>query len=418
MRQVQGPMEDFKALLQSWWPVRGLRNIFCTYLCLPAPPVLETSDMGDIERGCDGESPGCVTWSAQASPGNSSGTSVEPPNGFVSPALSLITLDDEISQALTFDLYGRALNVKSRVYMLPADDAEFARQDRLHDLIEELGSADCEDELEEALRETPGVQKAVLDIGHGSGRWMLDVALKYSHVDVVGIDLVPPPVTCKDGRCPSIGLHYIHPTCRHMPSNCRTEVDDVNSEMHHFENSFNVVHARFVAAGITDYRRLIDTMTRMLLPGGVIDIMEAELVIYDAKMRPIPTSRSALARWLTLVVTVIRQLGGEPDAAAHLAEWVALHEDYEQVAVHEWWVQTSPWSLGRDMESQRRNAHGIGMRDNLLALLFSARPMLLHAGVSELLLAFMEGEARAELLAAEKPSYIRLLRAQACKVTL
>ena len=34
-------------------------------------------------------------------------------------------------------------------------------------------------------------QPAVLDIGSGSGSWMVDMAKMFPHADVVGIDLVP-----------------------------------------------------------------------------------------------------------------------------------------------------------------------------------------------------------------------------------
>ena len=41
--------------------------------------------------------------------------------------------------------------------------------------------------VDDVLAEEPGVQKAVLDLGTGSAVWAIEVALRYPHVDVVGV---------------------------------------------------------------------------------------------------------------------------------------------------------------------------------------------------------------------------------------
>jgi len=76
-----------------------------------------------------------------------------------------------------------------------------------------------------------GEQKAVLDLGCGSGSWMTDIACEFPHCNVVGVDLIP----VQDGA---------------MLPNCRSEVDDINLGLEHFYGDFNVVHASYIRTGV------------------------------------------------------------------------------------------------------------------------------------------------------------------------
>lgn len=63
------------------------------------------------------------------------------------------------------------------------------------------------------------------------------MAKKYSHADVLGVDLAPVPMD------PSV-----------FPPNLRFEVDDVNYGLTHFYDQFDLIHFRCVGGGITDMR--------------------------------------------------------------------------------------------------------------------------------------------------------------------
>ena len=71
--------------------------------------------------------------------------------------------------------------------------------------------------LPEVLRPEPGLPKSVLDLGCGSGCWLLDVATDFPHTECVGVDLVP-----------------MQARRRPLPPNVRTEVDDINLGLEHF----------------------------------------------------------------------------------------------------------------------------------------------------------------------------------------
>lgn len=42
-----------------------------------------------------------------------------------------------------------------------------------------------------ALAPREGLERAALDVGSGSGSWLIDMAKQFPHVDFLGIDLAP-----------------------------------------------------------------------------------------------------------------------------------------------------------------------------------------------------------------------------------
>ncbi|KAG8955733.1 hypothetical protein FRC04_007724 [Tulasnella sp. 424] len=152
-------------------------------------------------------------------------------------------------------LFGRAFN-QSDHYMLPADDDEHSRLDMQHLALRlHLNSLYPSKHLvDHALREGQEPPPAVLDVGTGSGRWAIDMALQFPHVEVVGLDLVPPATVTETS----------------VPPNCRFEVDDANLSFEHYDNCFNVVHMRSSEPGINDFQGFLYEIARTLRPGGVL----------------------------------------------------------------------------------------------------------------------------------------------------
>ncbi|KAI0375494.1 hypothetical protein BV20DRAFT_960668 [Pilatotrama ljubarskyi] len=311
-----------------------------------------------------------------------------------SPAPSVYSMTSSLRAASYRHEFGRGINNYSEVYRLPADDEEFERLDRQHLMFMEVMGKYPACLPEVLADDTPGVTKTCVDLGCGSGSWILDVARDFPYCSAVAVDLVP--------------MQDVN-----MPPNCRSEVDDINLGLQHFYGAFNVAHARLVSSGIRDYKGLIDEMVQTLRSRGLIQLVEFDFRVYDADKLPIMPSRLEeetpwLARWMNVVNIAVEQRGGEPDAANHLHRWVSEHPLLEEPVYREFWFQTGPWKKGDDPSTARDNRIGAMMRDDILAFLKSGRPLLLSNDLDISVVDELESNAERELLEASASTYIRV----------
>jgi len=239
--------------------------------------------------------------------------------------------------------------------------------------------------------DTPGEIKAVVDLGCGSGSWILDVARDFPHCNTVAVDLVPMQVL-------------------DMPPNCRSEVDDINLGLQHFYGDFNVVHARLISSGIRDFVGLVDQIAQTLRVRGLLELMEFDFRVYGKDRRAYLDNNTApcVARWMNHCHDAVQRSGGAPDAANHLHRWVSEHAAFEDVVYREFWFPTSPFLKGKDPESARLNRIGHLFREDILMFLQSGRPLLLGNGIPEAEVDELEENARNELMEARVPTYIRV----------
>ncbi|KAI3622658.1 hypothetical protein WG66_015915 [Moniliophthora roreri] len=307
-----------------------------------------------------------------------------------SPAPSVASMTTSILAQIYKEEYGRGLNNYSEVYRLPADREELNRLDAQHVMFTEIMGkyAPCMDEI--MANDTPGETKTILDLGCGSGSWIMEAARDYPHCGAVAVDLVP--------------MQSVH-----LPANLRSEVDDINLGLEHFYGDFNVVHARLISSGIKDYEGLINHISMVLRPSGLMDLMEFDFHVYDDNYRRIELDTSRIAgpwwpRWLTFLNFAARNRGGDVDAATYIHTWAARHHAFEDVQYREFWVPASPWR--RDSDFQIRM--GVSMRDDILSFLKSGRPLLLGSGLPEDVVDELERNAVMELNCARARYYIRL----------
>jgi SAM-dependent methyltransferase len=145
----------------------------------------------------------------------------------------------------------------------PTDETEQARLDLHHEILLLL--------LDSKLHLAPIDDKPqrILDVGTGTGIWAIDMADRYPSAEVIGTDLSP-----------------IQP--KWVPPNCRFEVDDAELEWMYPENSFDFVHARNIAQGISDWNKLTREMYKAVKPGGWAELAEVGTVFGsdDGSLKP------------------------------------------------------------------------------------------------------------------------------------
>ncbi|ETW86799.1 hypothetical protein HETIRDRAFT_153621 [Heterobasidion irregulare TC 32-1] len=307
-----------------------------------------------------------------------------------SPAPSQYSVTSSI-RAQSYRLeFGRGLNNYSDVYQLPADDEELERLDMQHVMFKVV-MGKYPPPLVEILSEViPGEPKACLDLGCGSGSWIMDVARDFPNCQAVAVDLVP--MQAED-----------------MPPNCRSEVDDINLGMQHFYGDFDVVHTRLVSSGVRDYRAFIDEIARVLRPKGLVEIVEFDFRCYDNDHKPILSIPDAmeppwLPRWFNLSNMAVRQRGGTPDASNMLYAWFRQHPAFEDIVYREVWLPTSAFY----QKGHKDFYAGTVMQKDIQAFLKSGRPLLLGSGLPEAYVDEVTQLAHDEVEAAQTVTFCRV----------
>ncbi|KAF8559931.1 S-adenosyl-L-methionine-dependent methyltransferase [Imleria badia] len=321
----------------------------------------------------------------------SSRTSADISMRSASPAPSVFSVTSSLRAQAYRQEYGRGLNNYSDVYRLPADDEELERLDKQYEMFcKVMGKYPAP--LPQIMADDGFEVKAVLDLGCGSGSWIMDVAREFPHCSAVAVDLVP--------------MQSLS-----MPPNCRSEVDDINLGLEHFYGDFNVVHCHLISSGIRDYQGLINHISHVLRPGGLIDLTEFPFSFTGLdKQTILPPAGSFHPPWTPLFMSyvnrAVKERGGEADACNHLPEWVSNHPAFEDVVPREFWIPCSPWMRGNDSVTNFWNEIGATMRDDIKTFFRSGRPLLLGHGLSAEFIDALERNACAELDEAVTPLYV------------
>ena len=120
--------------------------------------------------------------------------------------------------------YGRRY---CKEYYMPNDEEEQDRMRIVHQVYLNVFNL----ELTSVPLEDPEI---ILDVGTGTGEWVMGMAEKYPDCDVIGMDISP----IQDTR---------------VPNNCNWECDDAELEWERAPNSIDLVHFRGMAGAFADW---------------------------------------------------------------------------------------------------------------------------------------------------------------------
>ncbi|KAH7030048.1 UMTA methyltransferase family protein [Macrophomina phaseolina] len=202
------------------------------------------------------------------------------------------------------------------LYFLPEDEKE---QDRLG-LMGHCFTLAMDGELYRAPLRDP---KLCLDIGTGTGVWALDLADKYPDCQVIGTDLSP------------IQPHWTAPNCKFI-------VDDANADWVFSEKGqFDLIHARYIYAGVEDWGKLWRQAYEHLRPGGWVESHEPTAMFYTDKA-DFDKEKSQAWYWVNKVDEATKKVGRWFNVA-HLhdeelrkAGFVNVHQECIHVPIGTW----------------------------------------------------------------------------------
>ncbi|KAJ8515767.1 hypothetical protein ONZ45_g6852 [Pleurotus djamor] len=292
--------------------------------------------------------------------------------------------------------YGQARVNYSDIHGLSACDRNVAHLDNQHRLLSKV-IGKYPPSIKDVLGSSPLSEvKRILDLGCGGGSWIIEVAHDFPKSSCVAIDLVPMQSAI-------------------MPTNCRSEVDDLNLGLEHFYGEFDFVHGRLISFGINDYARLIHHIAHVLRPNGLIELIESDFHVYDHSYQLLGASRQRVnnpwwSQWLAFTEMSAKKGGGSPNAANHLHRWVATHGAFEDIVYQDHWIPTNPYS-----EDEPWRKWGDEMKAAILDILFSGQSLLLGSAVPAPIVDELKSNAQRELLTASQTTFVRLRRIYARK---
>jgi SAM-dependent methyltransferase len=114
------------------------------------------------------------------------------------------------------------------------------------------------------------------------------MAKEFPHCEAIGVDLAPVPLEKMD-----------------LPPNCRFEIDDVNLGLSHYNGQFDVIHARWIAGGLKDFRKTMQDIEECLKPGGIVLYLDADYEMFTADQHvymPFATAEDGSGSWFQRIV--------------------------------------------------------------------------------------------------------------------
>ena len=180
-----------------------------------------------------------------------------------------------------FQSIGGRRYVVGTPYLLPKDDGEIDRLDFQHYMLRFALRGNYAAPVEDPHR--------ILDVGTGTARWALEMAQYFPDADVIGVDLVEPPVDV--GTRPDI-----------RPANYTFVAGNVLEGLPFADASFDLVHQRLLVGALpkVGWPQDVRELARVTRPGGWVELVEAA---------PVPDGGPALRDLSYWLITACERRG-------------------------------------------------------------------------------------------------------------
>ncbi|KAG9048515.1 hypothetical protein FS837_012705 [Tulasnella sp. UAMH 9824] len=248
-----------------------------------------------------------------------------------SPSPSVYSYHSSVDGGIMLrEIHGRTFNNTSEHYMLPADVTEHSRLDLQHELLNKIrgGLFYVPRAVKKALAAREGSQPSILDIGSGSGSWVIEMGRQFPHAEVVGLDLAP--------------------------------------------------------ANLSSYRKFMDEVVEILRPGGVYLTVEGDMQLHDENRNPLPLINEGepgftyTVRIFYAILEAMRARGPGIDTYPKIYGWLQDQGTvWESVGQKMVYIPLGAWD--HDASPKDRKMAEL-MGQDIVSLIPSVRPMLLSYG--------------------------------------
>ncbi|RDW88482.1 hypothetical protein BP6252_00514 [Coleophoma cylindrospora] len=178
--------------------------------------------------------------------------------------------------------------------------------------------------------------RRALDIATGTGIWAMELASEIPTAKVIGTDLSPIQQKL-------------------VPDNCRFLVDDAEDPWQ-YEQPFNLIHARMVAACFKSHYRIFQSAFENLDPGGYLELQDTSPFecIDDSE------NGTAFLNWRKLANEGVKSLGLNFDQAPLYKSYME-EIGFVDVVQKKYAWPIGPWAKGAEMKKI-----GIWTREDVL----------------------------------------------------
>lgn len=166
-----------------------------------------------------------------------------------------------------FHVLGDRRHVANAPYVLPKDDKEVQRLDFQHYMLRYL----LRGNYAAPLKNPTGI----LDVGCGTGRWATEMATIFPHTNVVGVDLVPPPM--EEASATGAGVAA-------RPDNFAFVQGNILEGLPFADATFDFTHMRLLVFALPKdrWQDVANELVRVTRPGGWVEWLEGGIETLNA----------------------------------------------------------------------------------------------------------------------------------------
>ncbi|KDQ56028.1 hypothetical protein JAAARDRAFT_180238 [Jaapia argillacea MUCL 33604] len=239
---------------------------------------------------------------------------------------TLSTIADEDFPAFFMERDGRLFHSHGQrlPYPLPVDTPEQLRQRDEHQVLRCFFGENFLGPVPQVLAPLDGRKKRVVDLGTGTGVWVLDMAAGFPHAKFMGCDIVPIAT-------------------RHPPRNVQFEIQDLTEGLRWDNNSIDFVHARSICLAVKDYPAMLREVSRILRPGGLFLSCEWRYAVFlDDPPRDPQIFCPSSHRFFAAVAHALHARGLEP-VASRVPEWLIHTGQFTQMVPQRFSLPIGDW---------------------------------------------------------------------------